>query len=305
MNKVKAFVSFVIYAYNDSTIFESFFNMLSQYATTFFEQCEFVVVDDCSTDNTVRVVERLLKNIQSLTIVKMGYHQGLDLSMNAGVDCAIGDFVFEFDTAIVDYSIDDIHNTFKLCLEGYDIVAACPNKARGINSRIFYAIYNKFSRNGFCLKTDSFRILSRRAINRIRSMSDSRPYRKAVYANSGLPIINYEYPPTCICERKKRTLRFNTAINALILYTNVASAVAIGVSVLLFVFSLLITAYAIVIRIKGVPIEGWTSIVLIISILLLGISILITILIKYSEIILKTVFMNQKYVIKSIDRISK
>lgn len=38
-----------------------------------------------------------------LTILNMSLHQGVEQAMNAGLDAAIGDFVFEFDSLDTPY----------------------------------------------------------------------------------------------------------------------------------------------------------------------------------------------------------
>ena len=82
----------------------------------------------------------------------------------------IEDFVFEFDYIDkIDYDlIDTLY--FKL-LEGYDIVSAAPKKTEKLTSKMFYKVFNASIKNGNELKTETFRILSRKAINRIHSMN--------------------------------------------------------------------------------------------------------------------------------------
>ena len=38
----------------------------------------------------------------TITILNMSFFHGVEAAMNAGVDLAIGDFVFEFDSCIAD-----------------------------------------------------------------------------------------------------------------------------------------------------------------------------------------------------------
>ena len=49
---------------------------------------------------------------------------------------------------------------------------------------------------GYKMQTESFRILSRRVINRIMGMSKTVPYRKALYAGCGLKTTNLKYEVT-------------------------------------------------------------------------------------------------------------
>ncbi len=44
----------------------------------------------------------MIASITSISVINMSYFHGLELSMNAGMDMAIGDFVFEFDNTCLD-----------------------------------------------------------------------------------------------------------------------------------------------------------------------------------------------------------
>ena len=86
-------------------------------------------------------------------------------------------------------------------LKGYDVVSASPAKRQKFTSAFFYKVFNMGAAGSYKMKTESFRILSRRVINRVSSMNKTVPYRKAVYAASGLPIKNIQYE--CEGERLK------------------------------------------------------------------------------------------------------
>ena len=113
--------------------------------------------------------------------------------MNAGVDLSIGDFVFEFDTTVLDFAGQEIMRVYRHALEGYDIVSASPHGGQNFSSKLFYDFFERFSELSYKMYTENFRILSRRAINRISSMNKAVPYRKAVYANCGLRRDNIVY----------------------------------------------------------------------------------------------------------------
>ena len=307
MNKEKNFVSVVVYVHNNEEGVQKFLTEITAYIKNLFEHYEIICVDDGSTDNTVQAIKYYVsKNGEAVTVIEMGFHQGLELAMNAGVDLSIGDFVFEFDFVDISYELDEIYTIYKLCLEGNDIVAACPEKNRNICSKIFYSLFNVVSKTSYKLQTDLFRILSRRAINRIRSMSNVLPYRKAVYANCGLTMKNHIFKSKLDFSKtkndRKASYRLGLAVDTFILYTNVAYKLASFFSIFMLIVSALISLYAVTIRIRGIPVEGWTSMVLVMCFGFFGLSFLITILIKYTELILKTVFAHQKYIVQSVER---
>jgi dolichol-phosphate mannosyltransferase len=129
---------------------------------------------------------------------------------------------------------------YRRSLTGYDIVSANPLHINRISSKLFYYIFNKNSGNSYKLSTETFRILSRRAINRVEMMSKTIPYRKALYVTSGLKIdsISYENIPqiTKSVDSEIQGSRKQTAIDTLMLFTDVAYKVSLFLSLLMIVF---------------------------------------------------------------------
>lgn len=306
-DKENNFVSTVVYVRNSEKTIEKFLKMIHEYLEGAFKSYEIICVDDASSDKSAEKIRSFAdaNDDCTLSVVTMSYYQGLELSMDAGVDLAIGDFVYEFDSTLISYPEDMLRNVYEKCLEGYDIVAACPNESGHRMSAAFYRIYNKNSNSQYKLRTEAFRILSRRSINRVQSMSRTLPYRKAVYANCGLPTSALYYEPVTdipVAKNEERGMQKDTAINALILYTNIAYKFSMGFSVLMLCVTLAVAVYACVTYFTIHPIAGWTTTVLFLSFCFFGMSLLLTILIKYAELNLKTVFTKQKYVLKSIDK---
>ncbi|RZL20045.1 MAG: glycosyltransferase, partial [Pedobacter sp.] len=80
---------------------------------------EIIIVNDSSTDNSVQKIRTavFLKSYQ-VSIIQMSFHQGVELSMNAGLDLSTGDFVYEFDSVIIDFDKVLIEQSYRKILEG-------------------------------------------------------------------------------------------------------------------------------------------------------------------------------------------
>lgn len=197
MSKEKNFVSAVIYVHNDEREVEGFLSMVREVLANNFLHSEIICVNDGSTDKSVEEIRRCSEQATtaSISVLNMSYYHGLELSMNAGLDLAIGDFVFEFDSMEADFPADEIMNVYFHSLKGYDIVSASPSGRSDWSSRLFYYIFKKFSYVTYNMNTERFRIISRRAINRITDMNNAIPYRKAVYASSGFDQATLFYQP--------------------------------------------------------------------------------------------------------------
>ena len=154
-NKEKNFISAVIYVHNCENEIKKFLEKLNEVLNTNFNKYEIICVNDASTDNSVNRINEFANNVSDsiVTILNMSYYQGLELSMNAGVDLSIGDFVYEFDNIYMDYKMDVVIDVYRKSLEGFDIVSASPDKNKSISSKLFYKVFNKNANNMYELET--------------------------------------------------------------------------------------------------------------------------------------------------------
>ena len=304
--KEKKLISVVVYLYNNENSILDFLSRVVQNIDAIFEQFEIIIVNDSSTDSSVQKIKSasFLENYQ-VTIIQMSFHQGVELSMNAGLDLSSGDFVYEFDSVLIDYNETLIEQSYQKIIEGYDVVAVSPIESDNFTSKLFYKTYNYFTKSKYKLRTDRFRILSRRAINRSFSISVNIPYRKAMYVNSGLKITTIEYNKINNSKKinEKNYLRSKTAIDALIIYTNLAYKISISIAITLLLVTLSMIIYTVVIYFgKDKPIEGWTTTMLLISFGFSGFFLLSTIIIKYLSLILELVFKKKSYIQEKIEK---
>lgn len=305
--KEKNFISVVIYIYNDEKNVFHFLEQLDSVFSDKFEKYEFICVNDASFDRSVEEIKRFaLQGKGILSVLNMSFHQGLELSMNAGVDLAIGDFVYEFESTNIPYPFELPWQVYSKALEGFDIVSAAPETDRNHFSGVFYHIFNRSARLQYPLQTEAFTLVSRRAINRVNAMSKTIPYRKAVYANCGLKKATLTFKLQAslpgIGQTQKKDYR-NKAIDAFILYTDLAFRWSMALSALMMGVMLATAAYTLIIRFHGIPIAGWSSTILFLSFSFLGIFAVLTVMIKYLSIILKLNFNCLNYVIESVEKI--
>lgn len=197
LDKEKNFVSAVIYVHNAENRIEDFLKMVISVLENNFEYSEVICVNDSSEDNSLAEIRRVSKIVTSanVSVIHMGYFHGLEVAMDAGMDLAIGDFVFEFDSTVLDFGMAEVMGIYQRALQGYDIVSAVPDRKEKLTSKLFYRVFDRYTNLSYGMHTESFRILSRRAINRVASMSRAVPYRKAIYASAGLETDMVMYQP--------------------------------------------------------------------------------------------------------------
>lgn len=310
-SKEKNFVSAIIYVRNCESRVGDFLKTVIEVFEKNFEHSEIICVNDGSTDDSLEVIRETssLASCTSISVVNMSFFHGLELSMNAGMDLAIGDFVFEFDNTILDFDSDQIMNVYRKSLEGNDIVAASVDQKEKLSSKLFYHLFARFSNLKHRMNTESFRILSRRAINRVNSMSKSIPYRKALYANCGLKTDRIVYARKAQFGEEKiiqdKSYRKDLAVDSLIMFTDIGFRFSLGMTTLMMVFLLCTIIYSIAVFLISTPISGWTSTMLFLSVVFLGLFGILTVIIKYLQILIDLIFRRKRYTFESIEKITK
>lgn len=310
VNREKNFASAVIYVHNAENRIKTFLETIIRVLEENFDHSEIICVNDASGDRSLDVIKETadIAERTSVSVLNMSYFHGLELAMNAGSDLAIGDFVFEFDNTCLDFDSAEIMQIYRRSLKGYDIVSAVPDRKERLFSRLFYRIFECFSNRGIEMHTESFRVLSRRVINRVSSMNKTVPYRKAIYATSGLKTDTVLYTPRAAAADRdalENRYRFGLAMDSLILFTEIGYKVSTAMTVLMMITSLFMLVYSVVVFATANPVAGWTTTILFLSVVFLGLFAVLTVIIKYLQLMLSLIFKRKHYSFESIEKLTK
>lgn len=304
------FISAVVYMHNDADRIAPFLEMLIKCLNHHYKNYEIICVDDGCSDDTQSVLRNSAAalNPPVLNIVHMSFYQGMELAMSAGVDLAIGDFIFEFDNINIDYPASVIMDSYYHSLAGFDIVSAAPQRSASLSSKLFYTLFNRFSSGPIKLESETFRIVSRRAINRVYSMGSVIPYRKAMYANCGLRQDSIHYNPTKDTihrhSARHRIFRKNLALEAMIFHTDFAYRLAFSIAVAMLFLALFAFLYTVTIFLVAYTIPGWTTTMLLISFCFAALFGIMAFVIKYLSILVNLIFRRRRYVVESLEKIT-
>ncbi len=308
-NKEKNFVSAVVYCCNDADRITTFIQNLDKTLSFNFLKYEIIVVNDSSSDDSAQKVKEYAHSVNqtekehTITLLNMSFRQGLEASMNAGLNLTIGDFVFEFDSLNEDYEMSLLMDIYHYSLTGYDIVSArSTRKPRWIAGR-YYNLFNRYAHLQHPIGSETFRLLSRRAINRIHSITQSIPYRKASYANCGLAVGAVKYEPLAFIKRKKYKDSWMVGLEALFLYTNVPFRATMVLAILMFVLSASFGLYAIIFRFLRNPVEGWTTTIFFMSFGFSGLFVILAMIIRYMQTLVRMSFRKKEYLFESIEKL--
>ena len=310
-SKENKFISLVVYLHNVEQYISYFLKSIIPVCENYFQQFEMVFVNDGCSDGTVEELKRYLeeKHVDVMVnVVHMSFFQGMESAMNAGRDIAIGDFVYEFDNVFVDYEPELLLQVYEKTLSGCDIVAASSKGKMRFSSRIFYALYNHTSRGNGKIGPETFRLVSRRAINRIKAMGQYIPYRKAVYSNCGLIMdtIYYESVDQEARVRNKMVTseRTSLALDSFIYFTNVLEQISMALCGMFLVITVGMGIYIIAdFFATDRPVEGWLSTMGFLALGFFGVFALLTIILKYLSVLLNLIFRQQRYLVADIEKV--
>lgn len=309
LEKEKNFLSVVLYASSDSAGVSSYLEKLDDTLSAHFLSYEYIIVNDANKEWNVSDLTQLAENIEgNVTVINMAWKHGVELAMYAGLELAIGDFVIEFDEICLDYETEEILKIYYKCLEGFDIVAAVPSKRKPLSSRIFYSLMKYFSHHKVNLDTERFRVVSRRALNRMLASKEKFRYRKLLYLCSGFSykIDKYDVIETVMQGRKQAFReRVNFASYILIKFSNAGVRIPFAISTLFFIFAIINLGYTFYSYFMLDEINpGWTSLMTFLSVSFGGIFFVLATIAKNIAIVLGEAQDRPIYYCESLDRIS-
>lgn len=307
----KNFISIVLYIHNiEVDNIKSFCDKLNGGLLSHFKNYEIILVNDSAEEENLNKLVVKLNSItehNTISIISFPEYVGLETAMMAGDDLAIGDYIFEFDNINIEFEQDILMRVYSKTQEGYDIVSACSDKKENsLFSKLFYKVYNRGVSKEKKLESETMRLLSRRAYNRVKSMARVGVYRKALYGSSGLKYFHiYDANIVTLNKHDKNEVkqRWQLALNSLMLFTNVVQRIAVAISCVFLLAVIIITIYIVSVFVLGKPVAGWTPIMMYLSIGFLGVFSILSIVLKYLSLILKLEFHNDTHIVESIRKV--
>lgn len=310
--KEQNFISLVVYLYNCEETISKFLLSVDNFINEKFKSYEFVLVNDNSSDNTVGRIKEISDEIKgNITLINLSWKHGQELAILAGNDMAIGDFIYEFNSTVINYPLNTIYRLYEKCISGFDVVAASPATDLRFTSQLFYKFLNHVSYLDLDLTTETFRIVSRRALNRILQMKEKTRYRKALYRYSGFPATNITYEKNNSGNRfdksAERTFKekINLAFEILLSFSNIGLSITMILSLLFLGVSITGGIYALYIYFTlDSVVSGWTTTMLFLSAGFSGIFFVLGLLSKYVSLLLIELKERPLYTYTSVNKIS-
>ena len=234
---------------------------------------EFLIVNDGSRDNTLKVARELREKDPRVNVVNLSRNFGKENAMLAGFDFATGDAVIVMD-ADLQHPVETVPEMVYWWEQGYEDVYGL-RRTRGKESWMrknlslaFYNLLQGTTRIEILQNVGDFRLLDRRAVDALRALRETQRYTKGLYCWVGYNKKEILFDQG---DREEGVSSFNfksllnLAIEGITCFTTAPLRIS---TVIGFLISLIALIYIIVIVIKtlvwGDPVAGFPTLLCVI-----------------------------------------
>lgn len=235
--------------------------------------CEVLYVDDGSRDDTYAVMCSLREADARVATLKLSRNFGKELALTAGLDAADADAI-----VVIDADLQDPPELIPVFLqhwrEGYDVVYGTRSTRAGetglkkFTSAAFYRVMEKLSATPVPRDTGDFRLMSRRALDALKTLRERQRFMKGLFTWVGYKQKSVVY------ERDARfagTSKFNYwklwnfALEGITSFSTaplkIATYVGVGTAALAFAFAVWVFGKALLF---GDPVRGYPTLMLVV-----------------------------------------
>ena len=235
---------------------------------------ELIFVNDNSSDNSQKIILELQKD-HPITLINLSRTFGRIPSLIAGFRKTKGDVVIYMDTDLQDPP-EIIPEMLEKYEQGSEIVHTIRTRRLGESSlkmvitKFAYRIINFFSDIPLEVNAGDFKLISRKALDKILEQKEFKPYVRglSVWVGFKQSIVKYVRQPRYSGETKYPLFSFGPISEFVIgitSYSNKPLFISILFSVLSILISFFLVIYALYAKFSGIAVPGTTSVIIAIS----------------------------------------
>lgn len=267
-------VSVVIPAYNEErnifTVFEAIRSSLPGP-----EICEIIFVDDGSNDATAERVRTLRRQDSVVRLIRFGRNFGQQSALLAGLEAACGAAVITLDCDL-QHPPELLPHMVKAWRHGAKVVQMVRTQTAGASpfktftSQAFYRFVNILSETPVVSGAADYQLLDRAVVDAVLLFKDRYPFVRGLVAWLGFPATKIEYVASERNEGKSGyTLKkmFRLSLQAVMGLSSMPLRLSFYFGLLTAAFCVLYAAYAIAELVAGKAVQGWTSVIVMVTFL--------------------------------------
>jgi glycosyltransferase involved in cell wall biosynthesis len=267
-------VSVVIPAYNEVASVPAVWNAVRS-SLLGVEVCEIIFVDDGSTDATAERVRSLCAQDSSVRLIRFGRNFGQQSALLAGLGAARGAAVITLDCDL-QHPPEYLPQMVRAWRNGAKVVQMVRTQTEGagffkaFTSRAFYRFVNMLSETPVVSGVADYQLLDRVVVDAVLQFRDRYPFVRGLVAWLGFPATKIEYVAT-----ERRTGRTGYTVRKM-LRLSLQGVMGLSSKPLRFsfyfglltaIFCVMYAGFAVVALAAGKTVQGWTSVIVMVTFL--------------------------------------
>lgn len=269
-------LSIVVPCYNEEAVLTAFYEEIRKNADVLSDRvsCEFLFVDDGSTDGTIAVIRGLSNQDERVHYVSFSRNFGKEAAIYAGLSHAVGDYVVLMD-ADLQHPPEYLSQMLDNLLGGqYDSVAMRrvdrkgEKRVRSWFSRRFYRLNQKISGVDIPEGATDYRMMTRQMVDAVLSMPEVNRFTKGIFTWVGFRTLWIEYHNVERSIGKSKWTFWGLvkySLNGIVAFSTIPLAVASVLGALCCVASMLMAVWFVVkTLIWGDPVGGFPTLITVI-----------------------------------------
>lgn len=263
-------ITLVIPVYNEEILIEELFKRVQSSMNTMSEDFEVILVDDGSTDNTLRELIRCNEKDKRFKVLTLSRNFGHQAAYTAGLSYAKGDY-----TALMDGDLQDppeliqsMHS--KIISESFDIVYGKRTErkekfVKRVLIKLFHWIFKKFSNLENIQNIGNFSMMNRKALEAFLSIQEKNRYLPGLRSFIGFKqgFVEYSRPDRLMGEPKMSfTKLISLGFDAVFSFSNLPVKICLYSGIIGIVLIFLAVLYIIIGKLTGLAPLGWSSIIM-------------------------------------------
>jgi len=268
-------LSCVIPARNEARALPAVIEQVAQTLNAVGQRFEIVVVDDGSNDDTVAVM-KALQTQQPVVLVELSRNFGKEAALMAGLAHARGDAIVMLD-ADGQHPVAMLPEMLQHWRQGAEQVVAVQSErvnttlSYKLSVQLFYKLINRGARFELPAHAGDFRLIDRKVVDTLLALPERTRFMKGLYAWAGFRTVLLPYQPdpriAGHSQFTSSSLR-RLALDGLTSFSDLPLRAMSWLGFGFALFAVAMTAWFVVeYYVVGVDVPGWTTVVVLVSLL--------------------------------------
>jgi len=261
-------ISIVTPVYGCSECLEQLYQRLVDTLTKITDNFEIILVNDASPDNAWDIIIQLAHKDKRVKGINLSRNFGQHKAITAGLDYASGEWIVVMDCDLQDQP-EEILKLYNKAQEGYDIVWGQRTERQDsflkkLSSKLFHIIYNYFTEQNKDETIANFSIVSNKVTKYIKYIREqNRNYPIFInwlgFTSTQIPIAHAAREEGISSYTFSKLI--NMAIDNIVSQSNKPLKLSIKFGFIVSLLSIFFAVYLIIrYFITGIPVAGWTSV---------------------------------------------